>query len=101
MAEARLRTVSGQCRDSLTLTVVKDSHVPSSNCEQRRIAEILDTADEAIRSTERLIAKLEQAKQGLRHDLLARGIERSGTPLSSSDDQFTSSPIGVIPRMGG
>src|SRR5260370_10818678 len=44
---------------------------------QRRIAEILDTADEAIRSTERLIAKLEQAKQGLLRDLLARGIDDS------------------------
>ena len=40
--------------------------------EQQRIAEILDTADRVIRSTERLIAKLEQAKQGLLHDLLVR-----------------------------
>jgi type I restriction enzyme S subunit len=39
--------------------------------EQRRIAEILETADEAIRSTERVIAKLEQAKQGLLYDLLS------------------------------
>lgn len=37
---------------------------------QRTIAEILNTTDKAIRSTERLIAKLEQAKQGLLHDLL-------------------------------
>jgi len=42
--------------------------------EQRRIAEILDTADEEIRSTERLIAKLEQGRQGLLHDLLARCV---------------------------
>jgi type I restriction enzyme, S subunit len=40
--------------------------------EQRRIAEILDTADGVIRSTEQLIAKLEQAKQGLLHDLIVR-----------------------------
>jgi type I restriction enzyme S subunit len=45
--------------------------------EQRRIAEILDTAGKAIQSTERLIAKLEQTKQGLLHDLLTRGIDRS------------------------
>ena len=51
--------------------------------EQRRIAEILDTADEAIRSTERLIAKLEQAKQGLLHDLLTRGIDDTGRPPRS------------------
>ena len=42
--------------------------------EQRRIGEILDTADETIRSTERLIAKLELAKQGLLHDILTRGV---------------------------
>ena len=43
--------------------------------EQRRIAEILDTVDEAIRKTEQLIAKLKQVKQGLLHDLLTRGID--------------------------
>lgn len=46
--------------------------------EQRRIARILDMADETIRSTERLIAKLEQAKQGLLYDLLTRGMDKSG-----------------------
>ena len=45
---------------------------------QRTIAEILDTTDGAIRSTERLIAKLEQAGEGLRHDLLTHGIGESG-----------------------
>ena len=46
--------------------------------EQRRIAEILDAVDDAIRSTEQLIAKLEQVKQGLLHDLLTRGIDDNG-----------------------
>jgi type I restriction enzyme S subunit len=45
--------------------------------EQIRIAEILDTADEAAQWTERLIAKLEQTKRGLLHDLLAGGIDGS------------------------
>jgi len=40
--------------------------------EQWRIVEILNTVDDAIRSTERIIAKLEQARRGLLHDLLAR-----------------------------
>jgi len=43
--------------------------------EQRRIAEILDTLDEAIRKTEQLIEKLKLMKQGLLHDLLTRGID--------------------------
>jgi len=43
--------------------------------EQCGIAEVLDTADEAIRSIERFIAKLNQVKQGLLHDLLAPGTD--------------------------
>jgi len=43
--------------------------------EQRRIAEILDTIDEAIQTSERLIAKRSQIHDGLRRELFA--------PLSS------------------
>jgi type I restriction enzyme S subunit len=39
--------------------------------EQLRIAAILESVDDTIRSIERLIAKFEQAKQGLLHDLLS------------------------------
>jgi type I restriction enzyme S subunit len=46
--------------------------------EQRRIAEILDTVDEAIRTTESLIAKLELMKRGLVHDLLTLGLGENG-----------------------
>ena len=34
-----------------------------------------DTLDEAIRRTEQLVAKLQQVKQGLLHDLLTRGLD--------------------------
>lgn len=40
--------------------------------EQRRIAKVLDTMDESIRSTERLVAKQSQLKSGLSATLLAR-----------------------------
>ena len=46
--------------------------------EQRKIAEILATANEAIQAMEQLVAKLEQARQGLLRDLLTRGIDNSG-----------------------
>jgi len=46
--------------------------------EQRRIAEILDTIDEAIQKTEALISKLKAMKQGLLHDLLTRGLDKNG-----------------------
>lgn len=67
--------------------------------EQRRIAEILDTLDQAIRKTEQVIAKLQQMKQGLLHDLLTRGIDENGE-LRDPDrhpEQFKDSPLGRIP----
>lgn len=39
--------------------------------EQRRIAEVLDAADETIRSAKRVLAKYESARAGLCEDLLA------------------------------
>lgn len=46
--------------------------------EQRRIAEILDTIDEAIKKNEALISKLKAMKQGLLQDLLTRGLDKNG-----------------------
>lgn len=67
--------------------------------EQRRIAEILDTADEAIRSSEGLIDKLAQAKQGLLQDLLTRGIHGTGRLRNPKldADQFKEGPLGLLP----
>ncbi len=67
--------------------------------EQRRIAEILDTLDEAIRKTEQVIAKLQQMKQGLLHDLLTRGIDEHGELRDPErhPEQFEDSPLGRIP----
>lgn len=45
---------------------------------QRRIAEILSTVDETIEQTEALIAKYQQIKAGLMHDLFTRGIAPDG-----------------------
>ena len=67
--------------------------------EQRRIAEILDTLDEAIRKTEEVIDKLQQVKQGLLHDLLTRGIDDNGELRDPErhPGQFKDSPLGRIP----
>lgn len=71
--------------------------------EQRRIAEILDTVDEAIRQTERVIEKLRQMKQGLLHDLLTRGLDANGQLRDPHrhPEQFKDSPLGRIPREWG
>jgi len=68
--------------------------------EQRRIAEILDTADEAIRRSEALLVKLEQVKAGLLHDLLTRGLDEAGRlrDPEAHPEQFQDSPLGRIPR---
>jgi type I restriction enzyme S subunit len=67
--------------------------------EQRHIAEILDSADEAVRQTERVIAKLKTVKAGLLHDLLTRGLDEHGhlRDTEAHPEQFKDSPLGRIP----
>jgi type I restriction enzyme S subunit len=68
--------------------------------EQRYIAEILDTVDEAIAHTSSLIAKLKQMKAGLLHDLLTRGLDENGElrDVIAHPEQFKDSPLGRIPK---
>lgn len=68
--------------------------------EQARIAEVLDTVDEAIRTTEQVIAKLELVKRGLLQDLLTRGIGDNGEIRDPErhPEQFKDSPLGRIPK---
>jgi type I restriction enzyme, S subunit len=68
--------------------------------EQGRIAEILDTLDEAIRMTDQVIAKLRLMKQGLLHDMLTRGLDENGELRDPKrhPEQFNDSPLGRIPR---
>lgn len=72
-----------------------------SNGEKRVIANILDTLDTTIRQTEAIIAKLQQVKQGLLHDLLTRGIDANGQlrpPVEQAPHLYKESPLGWIPR---
>lgn len=67
--------------------------------EQRQIAEVLDTVEQAIRQSEQLIMKLKQMKQGLLHHLLTRGVDDSGElrDLARNPDRFRDTPLGLIP----
>lgn len=56
--------------------------------EQTRIAEILSTADEAIGTTEALIAKYQRIKTGLMQDLLTKGIDEQGNIRSKTTHKF-------------
>ena len=68
---------------------------------QRRIAEILSTVDEAIEQTEALIAKTQQIKTGLMHDLFTRGVTPDGRlrpTRGQAPDLYKQSQLGWIPR---
>ena len=68
---------------------------------QRRIAEILGTVDEAIEATEALIAKQQQVKAGLMHDLFTRGLTSDGNlrPLASAAPAlYQETPLGLLPK---
>lgn len=68
--------------------------------EQRSIAGVLDTVDDAIRKTEQIVAKLQQVKQGMLHDLLTRGIDDNDNLRDPEryPGQFQESPLGRIPK---
>lgn len=69
--------------------------------EQRRIAEILTTLDEAIEQTEALIAKHQQIKAGLMHDLFTRGVTPDGHLRPTREQApglYNESPLGWIPK---
>jgi type I restriction enzyme, S subunit len=73
--------------------------LPSRN-EQQAIADILSTVDEAIGQTEAVIAKLQQVKAGMLHDLLTRGLDENGElrdPIHHPE-LFKESAIGRIPK---
>lgn len=89
-------TVKGVRLDQLTGAYI----LLPSLIEQRRIVEILDTVTEAIQQTEALIAKLQQTKAGLLHDLLTYGLNENGEVRDpvARPEQFKHSPLGRIPR---
>ena len=79
--------------------------LPSSPSEQRKIAEILETVDNAIEKTGRIIEKYKRIKQGLMQDLLTRGIAesdelgvRSYELRDEKKHRFKDSPLGRIPE---
>lgn len=69
--------------------------------QQRRIAEVLGTMDEAIEQTEALIAKQQQIRAGLMHDLFTRGVTPGGDLRPSRTEApqlYRDSKLGWIPK---
>lgn len=74
---------------------------PKAVAQQRRITEILSTLDDAIEQTEALIAKVQQVKAGLMHDLFTRGVTPDGRlrpTREQAPDLYKESPLGWIPK---
>ena len=97
--ELRARS-SGGGRGGLSKGILEETPIPAPGYEeQARIAEVLDTLDEAILGTERFIEKNQSIKQGLLQNLLTRGINANGELRDSNfcPNVFTASPIGTIP----
>lgn len=68
--------------------------------EQQQIAEVLDTLDEAIHATHRLIGKLERIKGGLLHDLLTKGLDENGNlrDPEREPEAFKDTVVGRVPK---
>ncbi len=69
--------------------------------QQRRIAKLLSLIDTAIEKTEALIAKHQQIKAGLMHDLFTRGVLSNGQlrpPRSEAPELYQETALGWIPR---
>jgi len=74
---------------------------PKQRTIQQRIATILTGIDTAIEKTEALIAKYQQIKAGLMHDLVTRGVLPNGQlrpPREQAPELYQETAIGWIPR---
>lgn len=68
---------------------------------QTQIANVLASIDTAIEKTEALIAKHQQIKAGLMHDLFTRGVLPNGQlrpPRSEAPELYQETAIGWIPK---
>jgi len=92
--------IKGSTLNKQTLSKLK-LRFPKDMQQQRRIAEILSTLDEAIEQTEALIAKHQQIKAGLMHDLFTRGVTPDGhlrPTRKQAPDLYKESLLGWIPK---
>lgn len=96
------RLNAGANREGLNYQQLRSFHVPWPPHEYRAsIARVLSTLDLVIEQTEALIAKYQQIKAGLMHDLFTRGVTPDGRlrpPRQEKPELYMNSPLGFIPR---
>ena len=95
------RLLTGTTRSSLGIELLRRIHIPvPQDGVPSAIGKILSTVDEAIEGTEKLIAKHQQIKAGLMHDLFTRGLTADGhlrPPHTEAPHLYKDSPLGPIP----
>jgi type I restriction enzyme S subunit len=80
-------------------SIFEKTYVPLSPLpEQHKIAKILETMDNAIEKTDRIIEKYNRIKQGLMQDLLTKGIDENWHIRNEKTHKFKDSPLGRIPE---
>lgn len=79
--------------------------IVKSKTEQRKISQILSTADAVIEKTQAAIAKYKAIKQGMLHDLFTRGIDLKTGKLrpryEDAPELYKESKLGWVPREWG
>jgi type I restriction enzyme S subunit len=97
------RFQSGSALKRLVLGDIRKIEVPQPTLgTQQHIAEILSTVDDAIQQTEALIAKTQQIKAGLMHDLFTRGVTADGRlrpPREQAPHLYKESQMGWVPKV--
>ncbi len=96
-------TRSGSAQPFIKPTSIKSSWLayPANPWEQEKIAIVLSSIDSAIEKTEALIAKYQQIKAGLMHDLFTRGVTADGKlrpPREQAPELYQETSIGWIPK---
>lgn len=82
------RIAFGSAQPALTVTTIKKLKIPLPPiAEQRRIAEILGTWDEAISLTQRLIEAKQRRKKGLMQRLLTGSVRLPGFAKSNAKQE--------------
>jgi type I restriction enzyme S subunit len=89
--EQFVRRANGSTRFGLTSGVISSARVPVPPLpEQKKIAAILSSVDEAIQATQAVIDQTRRVKEGLLQDLLTRGLP--------GHTRFKQTEIGEIPE---
>jgi len=93
------KEIKGTTRVALKFNQLTNFIVPLPPLpEQQKIAEILETIDNAIEKTDKIIEKYKRIKQGLMQDLLTKGIDENGNIRDEKTHKFKDSPLGRIPE---